>query len=545
MNRCIDQSKSHLTATSARQWASALHGLAGLLLLGFTASHGAFLAVADPRQGLPNTVFPFLCNWSVYLLAGLTELCVGLAGLRWRGQPWVNGLILTLVAELLCYRWALRFTGGIGCNCLALLGRLLGISRAQETALSLFFLGVLVLTTIPGLLELGRRRWRARSTLIPALVLLSCSGSLLAEPGLRVWGTVSLREFNPRTGEPYPQQQWHNTFVVTLWERTWEVRVTNQHRAHWWGVRAFDGTNSYALRPAGGAFVAGHPEQPATNRAQATVIRSPYPVPLGSVLGEAMVSLTYGWSPETFQTNRAGDVVMPIPWTVVRRNPDAWGFRWKVFGWEDGRFLRAFDVVRDSRLDLPTRQELFRWEIDYPDTLADYNAYLSALNARKSRPDGSLRGRYAVTEWYRAEGRTFPRAARLEVFSIMDTNHPSRIFELEAAGFEGLKSPPVTPPAIAVSTQVSDYRYKRWNSRRIYKFAPYTLEPGESWPGDRDSALLAAAEDWLKRGRPFTRFADDHKRWFAWMLLGLVLGPMVIWGVRRKRQNKPQSKEVL
>jgi hypothetical protein len=127
----------------------------------------------------------------------------------------------------------------------------------------------------------------------------------------------------------------------------------------------------------------------------------------------------------------------------------------------------------------------------------------------------------------------------------MHTNHPSRIFELEAAGFAGLKSPPVMPPEIAVPTQVSDYRYKRWNSRRIYKFAPYTLEPGESWPGDRDPALLAAAEDWLKRGRPFTRFADDRKRWFAWMLLGLMLGPMVIWGVRRKRQNKPQSKEVL
>lgn len=527
-------------------WTQALHGLAGLLLLVFAASHGVFLTLPDSRLGLDNLVFPFLSNWGVSFCAGLLELGVGLACLRWRGQPWINGLILTLVAVLVWYRWALRFTGGVGCNCLGILGKLLGLNRTQEAGLSWFGLWVLVLSTVPWL---GKQLWRVLQVCGGRIALAALLGSpigLHAELNLQVWGTVTERDYNPRTGEPYTNQVWQNTFLVTLAGEAWDVRVTNQHHPHWWARQSFDGTNSYALRPARGVFVSEASYQPSTNLATASLIRSPYPVPVSAgVLGDAMVSLTYGWSPATFRTNQAGMVVVPIPWTSVRNNPGAWGYQWRVHGWQDGRFLRGVDVVRDSKLDEPTSRELFRMEMDYPETRADYNAYQNVLVHRKSEPDGSLRGRYTVTGWFQARGVTFPRSSRLEVFHATPTNWPARVFELEASGFQFLDEAPQLIPEVAVPTEVADYRYKRWNSRRIFKYATYTLELGESWPGDQEPALLAAAEDWLKRGRPFTRFADDRKRWVAWLLLGLVLSPMVIWGMRLKRQNKPPSKQAL
>lgn len=530
----------------APRWAGALHGLAGLLLVLFALSHEAFLTVGDARLGMRNPVFPFLSYGGVSLLAGLLELGLGMICLRWRGRPWVNWLILTLVAILLWYRWAFRYTGGVGCNCLALLGKLLGVNRTQETALSWFVLLVLVLTTFPWLLGLARRAWHARTGLIPALVLLGFSHVLRADVPLRVWGTVSLQEFNPRTGEPYPQQQWHNTFIVIRTDQTWDLQVTNQHHSHWWGRQAFDGTNCYALRPAGGVFVAGSPNQPSKHLAAATVIRAPYPVPLSAgVLGEALVSLTYCWSPATFNTNPAGAVVLPIPWTVVRNNPNAWGYRWVVRGWQDGRFLRSCEVVRDSSLDEPTKQELFRWEIDYPKTVADYNAYLNELSHRRSLPDGTVRGRYSVTQWFQTNGWTFPRTSRLEVFAATPTNWPARVFELVADGFEWLRDAPEPVPEIVMPTEVNDYRYKRWNARRVFRYARYTLEAGDRWPGGQEPALLAAAEDWLKRGRPYSRFAEESRRWLAWSVLGLLVCPVVILGIKKLRKTNPQKGETL
>lgn len=485
-------------------------------------------------------MFPFLSHRDVSLLAALLELGLGVVCLGWRGRAWVNGLTLTWVAVLLWYRWALHHTGGAGCNCLALLGKLLGVSRMQETVLSGFFLLALVLTTTPWLIGQVRRAWQTCFGWVLVLLWFGFTPALHADPNLRVWGTVSLQEFNLRTGEPYPQQQWHNTFLITRTERTWDLQVTNQHHPLWWGRQTFDGTNSYALRPAGGVFVAGSPYQPSTQQTTATVIRAPYPVPLSAgQLGEALVSLTYGWSPATFATNPAGKVVLPIPWTVVRNNPNAWGYRWVLRGWQDGRFLRGCEVVRDSSLDRPTKQELFRMEIDYPETLADYNAYLNELGHRKSVPDGTVRGRYSVTRWFHTNGWTIPRSSRLEVFLAVPTNRPARIFELEATGFEWLPQAPDPTPEIALPTEVSDYRYKRWNARRVFKYARYTLRPGDRWPGDQEPTLLAAAEDWLKRGRPYSRFADDRKRWLTWALLGLLLCPVAIPGARRLRKHKP------
>jgi thiol-disulfide isomerase/thioredoxin len=56
---------------------------------------------------------------------------------------------------------------------------------------------------------------------------------------------------------------------------------------------------------------------------------------------------------------------------------------------------------------------------------------------------------------------------------------------------------------------VADYRYKRANEARIFKYAEYTLKPGDSWRSADDPALLAKAEEWLKHGQERMRFTES------------------------------------
>jgi hypothetical protein len=111
-----------------------------------------------------------------------------------------------------------------------------------------------------------------------------------------------------------------------------------------------DGTNTYVLRPSGGSFW--NTNSPDPDRQLATISPSVEALTLdGDPLGAALVSITYGLSLRFFSTNQFGLVEMPLPWTVVRDNPNAYGFKWLVRGSEDGRFLKDFVVLREEALD--------------------------------------------------------------------------------------------------------------------------------------------------------------------------------------------------
>jgi hypothetical protein len=71
---------------------------------------------------------------------------------------------------------------------------------------------VLVLTTTPWLIGQVRRAWQTYFIWVLVLLWFGFTPALHADPNLRVWGTVSLQEFNPRTGEPYPQHNGTTPF---------------------------------------------------------------------------------------------------------------------------------------------------------------------------------------------------------------------------------------------------------------------------------------------------------------------------------------------
>ncbi|MCP5518227.1 MAG: hypothetical protein H7A45_13315 [Verrucomicrobiales bacterium] len=282
----------------------------------------------------------------------------------------------------------------------------------------------------------------------------------------------------------------------------------------------------------------------ATNAPQGLVTSSPYPIPPGSgLIGDPLVPITYGWSPATFVTNETGVVVMPVPWTVVRRNPEVWGYRWVLGEWESGRFLRRFEVVRDPALDLGDKEELFRFELDYPETLADYSKRLSTLEFRRTTPEGWVRARYQVTDWFQTNSLTIPLASQLEVSSTApEAKWPARIFRLKGTAVQ-VTAGSSSRPRIEAETRVADYRYKRWNRKRIFKYAEYALQPGESWPSARDPRLLAIADDWLKNGPEYTHFGDAKRRSFKWLAVGLLVIPGMLVAFSTRRQHLQKAKE--
>ncbi len=524
-----------------------LHCLAAVIILLFSASHFAFLGMHDIEHTLRNTVFPFATNWIIYVVAALFELAIGIACLKLRGRDSANVIILLFVGTMAWYRWALYYTGASNCHCLGLLGRLLHINHAQEKFISITTLILLALTSTHPVFRLLEKLQRASPRLVPTIVIAMTLSTQITRGGeytIEIHGVLDAANYNPRTGEFHVNTKAHSTFVASLSGTSWRVCITNLERGiTWWAERLYDGTNTYTVRPSNGSFW--HTNHPRVGMQMATISPSAVAITVdGDNFGAGLASVTYGLSPLAFKTNREGSLEMPLPWTIVRHNPDAFGFKWLIQASDGGRFLKEFTVVRNKALDLPDPMELLRFELDYPETLAHYNAYMSELLNRKASPSGYLRARYECTAWFRTNNLLIPKASRLEVYLPASSGpKPARIFSLEALELRIRPGIEELIPDLGAETVVADYRYKRSDKHRIFKFAEYTLKAGDVWRSGSDAELLAKAEDWMKHGRKYTDFADNGKRWVMWLILVLFATPsLAIWLIKRKQQQQTKTK---
>jgi hypothetical protein len=357
-------------------------------------------------------------------------------------------------------------------------------------------------------------------------------------PVIRIAGTAELQEYNPRTGTPYPQQHTHSAFAVTLAGTAWRLCVTNLEWPSWWAQVTYDGTNCYTLLPFRGALFAPYAGivrasppagmqvatvEPCDRATQATIDNT----------GFYALWLTYGLCSATAKTNAAG--LVEIPFSGARVNPGCFGYNWRIRFSQGGRFATELTAVRDQKLDLADDQELLRPELDYPDTLAEYGNYRELLASRKAAPDGFVKAKYSVTQWRRAGGMAVPAAARYEVYSSPSfTSWPWRVVEIKAPTFVTVASADtgaIRSPQITASTEVRDYRYKMANDTRIFKYATYTLRPGDAWkPGD-DPTLLAQASEWLRNGRRYSDFASDEGSHARAILKGQLLPALSALGL--------------
>jgi len=522
-----------------------LHRLAAVILFLFAISHFAFLAIRDASHNVPNTVFPFINNSTLYFVAAILESAAAICCLKWGGQSMANVTIVLFISTMLWYGWAFSYTGGTHCSCLGLLGKLVRVSKDQEERMRIVTLIALGLTTTPGILLAVRTRmhrviWLASPPLIAILPL----HGMAAEQTIEVRGIVHAANYNTHTGQVDSDTDARSTFVAIISGSAWKVSVTNSERPGvlWWAERFYDGTNTYVLKPASGGFWRKNPPQ--NDLRLATVSPSPNAITLdGDPLGSGLVSITYGLSPQSLKPNQGGFIEIPLPWTSTRNNPDAFGFKLLLPTSEDTRFLREFRVYAESALNLSQKQELLRWELDYPETIAEYTAYQQALLNRMASPS-YMRARYECTEWFDTNGLTVPKISRLEVFHPQPSNNPARIFSLEAKEVFVRKGVERIVPEVTSNTKFFDYRYKRANTERIFKYAEYTLSPGDSLKAANDPQLLAVAEDWLRNGRKYTNFAETGKRWATWLVLAVLVIPALAMLLRRVAANQKTNKIV-
>ena len=240
------------------------HCLAAVLLLTFAFSHFAAFAVHLPSQASVNTVFPFLTNRTMYLLAGVLELITAVICLLKRGRQRAHVAILMFIFVMIWYRWALFYTGGgAHCECLGILGVALRLSKTQEKVLPIVALVLLGLTVLPWLL----RRLAGIMRMTPSvpkvagnlglmLIAFLCHSSA-AQQTIEVTGRYDTENFNPGTGTPFTNMARHVAFTFTLAGDAWSIWCTNISDAGdglktpWEGL-VFDGKNTFVFVPHSG-----------------------------------------------------------------------------------------------------------------------------------------------------------------------------------------------------------------------------------------------------------------------------------------------------
>ena len=523
---------------------SAVHLLAAIILLLFAASHFAFLTIPDVSHNLQNPVFPVLTNKTMYLIAGLFEATVGICCLRLRGRNVTNILILTFVGVILWYRWAFHFVGGTQCNCLGLLGKLLPISKHQEKILPILALVVLTMTTLPWLIRILRNsRKRVPSALSIILALAFFPQLALGQKSIEVSGELNLTVFNPRTGAPYTNQWAQSSFTATFSGENWKICATNLLNKKWWTEIVWDGTNIYTMEPFGGSYYFNIPPL-STNF---VTIRGSQVFEIGrdDPLGITALWVAYGLSPQSVMPNKTGMREIGLPWEYPRRNPNAYGYNWIMTPSPDGRFLEDCKMVRERSLDLSEKEEPLRKEIDYPVGTQERNHFKVGMVIRRGIPSDFMAGRYHCEEWCHTNGMTIPMTSKLVIY-YGPTNfyvHPYKTAEIKVAAVNVRDETEKVLPPVAAATKVEDYRYKRMNNTRVFRYAEYTLNAGDFWKSGNDPELLAQADFGLKHGPRLGELGVVSRNVVAWVLLALgIIPPIVIISVmlRQKRNTNQQ-----
>lgn len=534
----------------AQRFPSSLHCFAGVLLSLFALSHLAFLRISGFEGGLPNPVFPFFSNNDLYLAAAIFEGFTALACFRFHGRDFTNMIILAFIATILWYRWAFRFTGGSHCGCMGLLGRLLHVSKRHEKIIGNLVLFYLAFTTIPWLYStlraVGRRvAWKLPLGLVMVLGLQPIRANGDLRKVIEVYGEYNTSAQNPKTGRAYVQdpRHVHAAFCVVICGNAWKITATNLSdisdptigfvlKKSTVGQIWSDGTNTFTMEPAHGQGA-----YATTN----IVTASPTPFYLESFdpdfLEMSLPWLTYCLSTNTSHPDKNGHVTQPVPWLQPRFSPMAYGFRWIISPTADGEFISKLTLVRDHALDLSDGRTLLRTDFVYPNSLAAYERDENRLKLLKTIPNGFVQAKFTCLDWYFTNEASIPAESELQQFEY----NPSQRYRYPV--FEGrltaakivLRNADVANifPKVTQPTQVVDFRYRRASRSRIYRYAEYTLQPGESWKSADDAVLLAQAARYLKYGPRYDFFLSPHKRnYLAWLLLvGVMLIPAiaVLW----------------
>ena len=546
--------KNHLLKPS-KKVPFLLHMLAGIILIIFALSHFAFLRIYDNSRGSANPVFPFMSNGDLYCCAGIFEMVVSLICFYYPARYLTNLIIIGFVVVIVWYKIAFFFLGGIQCGCLGLLGRLFHVTKFEEKVIpdvALFFL--VVSGASSWLVSVGKRLGRSFTisgsrivvSLFYAILLLATTlGNQLSARTVDVQGEIDSAHYNPITGKIFTNDYVHAVFSVVISDNSWKICITNQIDKKRWVQLIWDGTNNYLFQPNGGNFYSHKP--PVDDATLITISSSPVYDSLDQDdIGFSPLWLTYGFAPIAVVTNKTGVVELPLNWRGSRSSMQAYGYSWLIGNWVGSRFVDKIDVVRNRTLDLESNRELLRNSMDYPETLVSFNIRNESIRYRSQINDGFLEATYRCTKWYETNGLSIPCATEFKWYlppaPTAKNDKPTYIASLTANSIlisdktEGF----IESQTVGKRSYVHDYRYKKSNETRIFKYAEYEMQTGETFKSANDLELQAKAESWLIHGRKYGDFSN-RRQILSWLLLATLIVPAIIL-VWRKQQTQKHEK---
>ena len=374
------------------------------------------------------------------------------------------------------------------------------------------------------------------------VVLLPLAWQLSHATGsIEIWGEYNASNYNPasKAHERYSGTEVHATFVAKVSESSWIMSATNTGDGAF-SQLWFDGTNTFTLNqmPLNGG---------SSTSLVATISPSKYYFPGNKdYLHISFLWLTYGLSPHIISSNHLGLVDIPLPWSVPRYQPNAYGYKWIISPSSDGTFMADCKVVRERALDLPDKEEMLRPELVYPGTVSERNRYRTLLDLRKTIPDGFVAADYKCEEWQRTNGWLLPVATAAKYYWADGGSYKNPYFEgrLKATKIIACTDE-VSLPRPVDTTKVVDFRYRKFNGTRLYRGALYTLKAGDSWKSANDPVLLAEAEHYLKHGPRYEAFLSDHgKRIIIWLVFAvslLIPCTAVLYGKHRKKKERTKA----
>ncbi len=524
------------------------HFFAGLLLLLFATSHFMMLRVKLPSQDSISTIFPFLTNWTLYLLAGILELVTAFVCLRNRGRELASLAIFIFLLVILWYRWALSYTGGDikNCNCLGVLGKALHLSQTQEKDAPIAVLVLLALTIIPWLIckifnfarsQLGKAGVAGRVAGIGLLLLCPCA---YGQKTIVLTGQYDVYHYTGRGKQLFTNYTRHVAFTFTLSGQARSIFATNIDtnpeglglRTPWEGW-IFDGTNSYTLMP----------ELDTNNGYAVYATISPGQCFLRDYdesLDFYTIWLAYGLSSTNLPATKSGVVEIPLPWYNTRGSPFSHGFEWKITPSPDARFMSECQVSRNTNLDLSDDAEMSRPDVVGPLTLSGRNNWKELLRVRQlSYPQGTVLAVYKCKQWCPTNQVTLPINSE-EIFAdnIQATNKPTVQAQVRGINVTVREDLEQLLPLLTAKTRVRDYRFRTEN-RSMDAISPrieYQLAPGDSW--NKPDILRDAQNQRMFFPAKFKFVDAKHRSHFTWLLLVVILAPLVIIVFKSKHKIK-------
>ncbi len=524
-----------------------LNCFAGIVLLVFAGSHFLMLAVRSPAQESLNTVFPFLADQAISLFAGILELATAAICLKYRGRNFAYLAVLTFMAVVLWYRWALAFTGAIhDCQCLGILRRALHLSKSQERFAPIIVLILLASTMLPWVFRLiaraGRRlpiTFRPAST-ATVLVITFLSHLSYSQETVQITGYYDTSRFNSQTGKQYTDLTNHVAFTYTLSGQQWSIYSTNLATEGWtvetaWEGLVCDGTNTYTFMPDYKDWQGSNYPVRVTISPGLIFIRD-----YDELLDFESIWLTYGLRADNLPTDKDGIVEIPLPWYNARTSPMAYGFEWQITPSADGKFMSACQVVSKASLGLDARKELARPTVNPPGSFGEYSRFDKLRRIRATDfPDGFISASYKCTAWHKTNGLLLPAASEERRYGNYPfTNFPAYNAIVRGTAITVRAAPEHLLPAVTAKTLVADYRYRRTEGSRVLPSLEYVLDPGASWKPPNDPVLLVQAKAEFLHATDLSYTRDKRRSALTWAILAIVvLAPLVLIRVAKSRKN--------